>query len=156
MFCPADFSPYPWLEYAFAEYGVRETAGAGTTANIARYLATVGLAGHSDETAWCSAFVNWCMEQAGIRGTGRANARSWLDWGGICLGFPTYGCVTVLWRESPTSWKGHVGFYMGREGSQVVLLGGNQGNAVSIRNYPESRVLGYRWPISAMPLPSRD
>ncbi len=148
MYCPVSFGGYPWLEYAFREYGVRETRGRRTTPNIARYLASVGLSGYGDETAWCSAFVNWCMEQAGIQGTRRANARSWLNWGGLCLGVPVYGAITIFWRERRTSWKGHVGFYMGRNGNRIELLGGNQGNAVSIREYPASRLLGYRWPAS--------
>jgi hypothetical protein len=28
-----------------------------------------------------------------------------------------------------------------------MLLGGNQGDTVSLRRYPRSRVLDYRWPI---------
>lgn len=153
MFCPSDFTPYPWMEYAFQEYGVRETRGKGSTTNINAYLATCGL-GPSDETSWCSAFVNWCMEQAGIPGTGRGTARSWLTWteANQSLVSPVWGCVAVLWRESRSSWKGHVGFYQGREGDNLILLGGNQGDAVSIAAYPVDRLLGYRWP-SRVPLP---
>jgi hypothetical protein len=66
VYCPVSYAPFPWLEFAFREYGVRETRGRRTTPNIARYLASVGLSGYGDETAWCSAFVNWCMEQDGI------------------------------------------------------------------------------------------
>jgi uncharacterized protein (TIGR02594 family) len=147
MYYGIDFSPYPWMEYAFLEYGVRERAGRGNTnPNIAAYLASVGLSGYGDETPWCSAFVNWCMEQAGIRGTRRANARSWMTWDALPLGQPAFGCVTVFWRDSPRSWKGHVAFYAGSEGSSLLVLGGNQSNAVSIAPYPRRRVLGYRWP----------
>jgi uncharacterized protein (TIGR02594 family) len=144
MMTPQNFSPYPWMQYALQEYGVREVAGSGTNPRIAAYLAVVG-AGSSDETAWCSAFVNWCMQQAGILGTLKANARSWLKWGNACLAQPTYGAVTVLWRGNPNGWQGHVGFYAGSSGNHIVLLGGNQGNAVSLREYKKSRVLGYRW-----------
>lgn len=91
------------------------------------------------------------MEQARIRGTNRANARSWLNWGGMCLERPAYGAVTVLWRVRRRHWKGHVGFYVGQEGSNLLLLGGNQGNAVSIRSYPADRLLGYRWAIGYTP-----
>lgn len=147
MFCPADFSPYPWMEYALAAYGIREIPGQRSNPRIDQFLASVGM-GPGDETAWCSGFVNWCMEQAGITGTGRANARSWLTWtgGGMCLAKPTWGCVTVLWRESPTSWKGHVGFAVGKTPDKITLLGGNQGDAVSIQDYDLDRVLEYIWP----------
>lgn len=153
MFCPAGFSAYPWMEYAVGELGVRETAGKRTTSNIASYLATVGLSGAGDETPWCSAFANWCMIQAGIPGTGRGNARSWLDWGGLCLGAPVYGCVVILWRGSPSSWQGHVGFYTGGAGGSLTLLGGNQSDSVCYADFPRTRVLGYRWPAE-LPVPS--
>ena len=68
MYTPADFTPFPWMEYALQEYGTREIAGRRSNPRVEEYLRSVGNHG-SDETAWCSAFVNWCMEQAGIRGT---------------------------------------------------------------------------------------
>src|SRR2546428_8462821 len=128
MYCPSDFTPFPWMKYALQEYGVREVTGTGCNASIAAYFTTVGL-GPDDETSWCSAFANWCMKQAGIKGTGRATARSWLHWGNLSLGIPCYGAVTVLWRGKPNSWQGHVAFYVGTQGKKLLLLGGNQGNA---------------------------
>lgn len=153
MICPADLSPYPWIEYALQEYGTREVPGPGSNARIVEYLRVVGL-GPSDETPWCSAFANWCMTQAGISGTGSGLARSWLMWSQAnqCLAAPVWGCVTVLWREKRDGIKGHVGFYMGRRASKILLLGGNQGNRVCCSEYPVERVLGYRWPAS-LPLP---
>lgn len=146
MFCPNNFDAFPWMEYAYGEYGVREVRGNRDNARIVTYLASVGLSHHHDETAWCSAFVNWCVEQAGLTGTGRANARSWLNWGGFCLGFPHYGCITILWRVRRNGWQGHVGFYVGQIKDKIFLLGGNQGNSVSIKPYGIDRLLGYRWP----------
>lgn len=150
MYTPSDFSLFPWMQYVLEEYGQREVRGSGSNRRIDAYLRSVGVAA-GDETAWCSAFANWCMEQANIMGTGRANARSWLNWGDSCLARPTYGAVTVLWRGSRKGWQGHVAFYVGKEGSNLLLLGGNQGNAVSIRTYAASRLLGYRWPIGYTP-----
>ena len=74
----------PWLEIAEREQGVAEVPGAGDNPRVVDYLmsTTLGsLENQNDETPWCSAFVNWCMEQAGIKGTNSAWARSWLDWG---------------------------------------------------------------------------
>lgn len=150
MYTPSDFSPFPWMRYALEEYGQREVAGSGSNPRIDAYLRTVGISA-GDETAWCSAFANWCMQQAGIAGTRRANARSWTEWGNSCPAQPAYGAVTILTRGNSNGWQGHVGFYVGREGSNLLLLGGNQGNAVSIRPYAAGRLLGFRWPIGYVP-----
>ena len=136
-----------WLQIAQQEEsrGVHEVSGAQHNPRILEYHQTTSLGASTDETAWCSAFVNWCIRQAGVVGTNRANARSWLSWG-HALVTPRYGCVTVLWRGAPNGWQGHVGFYIRETGSHVYMLGGNQGNAVNVRPYPKRRLLGYRWP----------
>jgi uncharacterized protein (TIGR02594 family) len=116
------------------------------------YLKTTGQQTNADETSWCSAFVNWCMRQAGKPGTNNAAARSWLSYG-QALGNPRPGCIVVLWRESPSSWKGHVGFFDGWDvGNRIRLLAGNQGGGVDwdevcVTSFPQERVLGYRWPL---------
>lgn len=139
-----------WMQIARSQLGVREYSGSSNNPKIVEYhRTTIGRA--NDSVAWCSSFVNWVMKKAGHRGTNAANARSWLNWGRR-LSRPVPGCIVVFWRSSPRSWKGHVGFYVGTSGSNVKVLGGNQGNAVTISNYPKSRVLGYRWP-SNVPLP---
>jgi uncharacterized protein (TIGR02594 family) len=135
----------PWMRVAAGELGQRERAGARSNRRIARYLRGVGLPG-CDETPWCSAFANWCMVRAGIPGSGRPNARSWLGWGTpLPLTAPRFGCVTVLRRTSNPA-LGHVGFWVGSRAGQVLLLGGNQDDSVCVKSYPLSRVLGLRWP----------
>jgi uncharacterized protein (TIGR02594 family) len=101
--------------------------------------------GADDKTAWCSSFVDWTLRQAGIAGTGSAWARSWLEWGSQ-IEIPVYGCITILWRESPESWKGHVGFFVREEEDCIVLLSGNELDEVREYSYPRERLLGYRWP----------
>jgi hypothetical protein len=54
--------------------------------------------------------------------------------------------VTVLWRDDPKSGKGHVGFYVRREGQNVWLLSGNQMNQVCVSQYPVNRILDLRGP----------
>jgi uncharacterized protein (TIGR02594 family) len=152
LFLPTDFSPYPWMEFALREYGIRGISHRGRTVNVTAYLKATGVGRSNDETAWCSAFVNWCLLMASFPGTGKANARSWLDWGGVTLDFPVYGSVVVLWRGSRDGWLGHVGFFVGMQGDNLLLLGGNQGNAVSVRPYSKLRVLGMRW-IEGFPVP---
>jgi uncharacterized protein (TIGR02594 family) len=97
-------------------------------------------------TAWCAAFVNWCLIQAAAPHLGYATARSWLDFG-TPVAHPIYGCITVIKPSSSTgSTTGHVAFYVETRGNNVHLLGGNQGDAVSVSAFRESKVLGYRWP----------
>jgi uncharacterized protein (TIGR02594 family) len=152
---PGQFRFAPWLEWAFLALGEHRIPGAAHNPTVVDFLRVVGHGEAGDETSWCSAFANWCMLQAGIAGSGRANARSWLEWGNFSLSTPVVGCITVLWREQPNNWRGHVGFFVGETTSQLMILGGNQTNAsrVTISPYSKDRLLGYRWP-TGHPLPS--
>lgn len=132
---------------AFAELGQAEVPGAKAhNKRIQEYLAASGFKpGEPDETSWCAAFVNWSLEQAGIKGTGSGLARSFQKWGtAITNGSEQTGDIVVFWRESPKSWKGHVAFFVRRVGSHVEVLGGNQSNKVSLAKYPASQILSIR------------
>lgn len=98
-------------------------------------------------TAWCAAFVNAVLGASGSKGTGRLNARSFLDWG-TPVRNPTKGDVVILERGGADSWKGHVGFVVSVNKDTVTILGGNQGNSVSQKDFPKSKVLGYRRPVA--------
>ena len=132
---------------ALKEIGQKEIAGPKSNPRITEYHSATTLAAKSDEksdeVAWCSAFVNWCMKQNGIKGTAKANARSFMDWGKDTAS-PLPGDVVVFWRGSKTGWQGHVAFYVDQTATHVKVLGGNQGNQVSMANYPKSQLLGFR------------
>ncbi|HQW87532.1 MAG TPA: TIGR02594 family protein, partial [Flavobacteriales bacterium] len=131
-----------WLPIARAEVGVNELPGPEHNPRIIGYHATTTLRATTDETAWCSAFVNWCVTQAGHRGTNSAAARSWLTWG-RSLAEPAVGSIAVFRRGgSPTS--GHVAFFLERRGKGIMVLGGNQSNCVRVSSYPAQDLLGYR------------
>lgn len=140
-----------WFQIAQKEIGVHEYTD-GENPRILEYDDATSLHAKQDEVPWCSAFANWCMRQAGIKGTGLANARSWLDWGDK-LQEPVEGCVVVLRRGAPPS--GHVAFYAGSPTPGVIkLLGGNQGDQVKYSYFKTADVLGYRWPhAAAIPVP---
>lgn len=131
-------SPY---EIAKAEIGVKEVKG-GENPRILEYHDCTSLDACEDETPWCSAFVNWCCKQAGIEGTGLANARSWLKWGKP-LDKPVEGCI-VVFKRPPNPASGHVGFYVRELGNMVRVLGGNQGDQVKESWFHGCDVLGYR------------
>lgn len=136
-----------WLEVAEKEEGTHEIAGASHNRRIIEYHATTTLKATTDETPWCSAFVNWCMKQVAIDGTNSAAARSWLKWG-KALEEPEIGCIVVFKRGSNPQ-SGHVAFVVEDLGDKLRVLGGNQGDAVKLSVYPKYDVLGYRWPESA-------
>jgi len=139
------------MDIARAEIGVRDIPGPKYNPRVEEYLNSTGLDTNSDETSWCSAFVNWCVTKAGLAGTNNATARSWLKWGRPLVD-PVPGCVVVLWREHPDSWKGHVGFFDGMDHGRIRLLGGNQGGGVDwdevcFALFPADRLLAYRAPL---------
>ena len=133
----------PWLGVAFGELGTKEVRGAKHNPRVLEYLQSCELLSKSlqrkDETPWCAAFVNWCMEQAGLEGTNSAWARDWLHWGQE-RSEPSRGCVVVFSRGP----GGHVGFYLDENETHIQVLGGNQNNEVNILYYSKRRLLGYR------------
>lgn len=137
----------PWMRVALKELGIAELPGAQDNARIVQYhAATNGRGRFGDQTAWCSSFCNWVMAQAGVEGTRSKAARSWLKWGDE-LDEPQPGCVVVFWRVAKFSPFGHVALYVSEtEDGRLLVLGGNQGNKVSVAPYPANRVLSYRWP----------
>jgi hypothetical protein len=69
-----------------------------------------------------------------------------LSWG-VPLSQPKKGAVAVFWRgKSNDGVTGHVGFYLEDSGSTVKLLGGNQGDRVSIKDQTMKKFLGFRFP----------
>lgn len=135
---------FPWMPTALREIGVKEYAGAADNPRIVEYLSSTNLGPierSNDETFWCSAFVNWCVEKAGYEGTDSAWAKSWLTWGEN-LSKPRRGCIAVFTRDG----GGHVGFYISETSSAIEVLGGNQSDAVNISTYAASKLLGYRIP----------
>ncbi len=134
------------LQIALSQYGVQEIVGKEHNPIITNYAKEIG---HkwvvTDETAWCSIFINWCALKSGLERSGKLDARSWLGLGEI-INHPQPGDIVIFWRQSPTSWKGHVGIYIGHseDGQQIYCLGGNQSNKVCIQSYPANRLLGFR------------
>jgi uncharacterized protein (TIGR02594 family) len=147
-----------WLIHAWAELGQREIAGPKSNPRIDDFIRT---AGHpqvaNDATAWCAAFVGACLERAGIAGTRSLMARSYLGWG-QAITEPQPGDIAVLSRgANPT--LGHVGFLVGLTNESVILLGGNQSDAVTVEAFARNRLLGVRRPsnpanVSPRPLAS--
>jgi uncharacterized protein (TIGR02594 family) len=137
---------FSWFDIAKNELGICEKAGSDDSPRVVEYLRSTSLGAamaSNDETPWCSAFVNFCVEQAGFAGTDSAMARSWLKWGRK-TDKPVTGCIAVFARGNPPS--GHVAFYVSETNDEIKVLGGNQGNKVCYAHYPKNRLLEYRIP----------
>ena len=135
---------YPWIKSARAKIGLREIKGVKHEPLILRMWKLIKRGGiKTDEDAWCAALVGACFEEAGIVSSRFESAMSYLKWG-VWIDKPIYGCVVVFKRDG----GGHVGFVVGEDSAgHLMVLGGNQGDMVSIRAFDKSRVVGYRWPI---------
>lgn len=136
-----------WLQVASQELGISEIVGLDANKRILQYNSCTSLNAQSDEVPWCSSFVNWCVKQSMLKGTFSAAARSWLSWGYECE--PRYGCIVIL-RRGNSETQGHVGFLVDHDDLFVHLLGGNQGNKVSIQKFAKHEVIGYRWPFKVV------
>ena len=136
-----------WLALARKYVGVREIPGARHAKQILIWWLAVANWVRDDETPWCGAFVGGVLKEAGLKvQKGGASARKWMEFGKP-LDAPAVGCIVIFWRGKRLGWKGHVGFVVGQDQQgNLMVLGGNQNNQVSIRPFARNRVLGYRWP----------
>lgn len=139
---------YAWLIEGRQHIDLKEIPGAASNATITRWLITLSAWWRDDETPWCGAFVAHCIEQSGYAIPKYwMRAREWASWGRY-LDAPIVGCIVVFERKG----GGHVGFVVGQDDrGNLLVLGGNQGNAVSVAAFPRARAVAYRWP-AAVPL----
>lgn len=131
------------IEIALSQYGVKEIDGEAENKTIVDYSRESGFMWvSSEDTPWCSIFINWVALKAGYERTEAANARSWLKIGQE-IEKPRIGDV-VVFKRGNSSWQGHVGLFIREDGDKIYCLGGNQGNQVNIRPYSKKNLLGYR------------
>lgn len=134
-----------WLQAARLYIGQKEIPGIKHNHFILGWLELIKSKVRDDETAWCATYVGGVFESIEIPSTKSLAARSYLNWG-TKIDEPVVGCVVVLSRPG-SDWSGHVGFLVGvDELDRLLILGGNQGNEVSIAPFDRRRVLGYRMP----------
>lgn len=114
-----------------------------------------GLPGFRDDAAWCGAFRGLCGMLAGEKPVKLpARARSWLAWGvAVELEDAARGDTIILKRGAGSQpgpdvidAPGHVGWVSALLPArlEVEVLGGNQGDKVSVQRFPLSQVLGVR------------
>lgn len=138
-----------WFDVAQSLIGTREIVGPKHNPTIlvwAKKLGSkvLGINITDDEFAWCGLFVAHCIAEAGITPAPFAvRASSWETWGfNLRADRLAPGAVLVFKRPG----GGHVGFYVGEDKDCYHVLGGNQGNAVSITRIEKARCVARRWP----------
>ena len=133
----------PWLTEARKHIGLKEVPGAGNNPTIIGWLTRLKAWWKEDLTPWCGTFVAHCLFSAEIAPPKAwYRAKAYLEWG-IWIPAPIVGCVVVFDRKG----GGHVGFVVGKDSrGRLMVLGGNQSDAVSIAPFELGRVAGYRWP----------
>lgn len=138
-----------WLTLARQDIGIAEIAGPKSNPRImAYYKAANANWAKGDHVPWCGAAMAAWVSLAGYPVPAEAaRARAWLDWG-IPLEAPRVGAVTVLKRGDDEA-SAHVCQFLEDRGDRILVLGANQGDAVSITSFPKRDVLGYRWPPGA-------
>lgn len=127
--------------------GLKETVGPMHNPAVLRLFKLVGHGWvKDDETAWCAAFVGAVLKEVGEVGTGKINARSYLKWGyEVSPDKAHRGDIIVFWRGRPDTAQGHVAFFDRWDAiGNPIVLGGNQGNSVSLQSYPRRRMLSIR------------
>lgn len=133
----------PWLDVARAYEGTKEVKGSAHNPRIVNWLVKLGAWWTDDETPWCGVFAAAVFREVGIQPPQAwFRAKSWLTWG-AAISAPVLGCVVVFSRPGGY----HVGFVVGQDKlGNLMVLGGNQGDAVKVSAFRRSRVEGYRWP----------
>jgi uncharacterized protein (TIGR02594 family) len=90
----------------------------------------LGIVYNADSVPWCGLFVAACLAEDGIPAAPIAvRAKAWARWGAnLAAANLAPGGVLVFDRAG----GGHVGFYVGEDLTSYHVLGGNQGDRVSI------------------------
>lgn len=132
-----------WIDEAMKYVGLKEIPGKSHNPTIINWLVALGAWWKEDETPWCGTFVAHVLRQTGRHVPKHwYRAKAWLD-AGTSLNGPAYGCLAIFDRKG----GGHVGFVVGKDKmGNLMILGGNQNNEVSIRPFSQTRLVGYVWP----------
>jgi uncharacterized protein (TIGR02594 family) len=145
-----------WLEAGLGLVGTAEKAGAGNNADIMQWADQEGGAIDRTYTAdsipWCALFIGHILTLGGQKGTGSLWALDYADprkWSAVKLIGPAVGAIAPMVRAG----GGHVICVVGRDQhGNIMGLGGNQSDKVSIIPFPPSRLnRGFWWPGGASP-----
>jgi uncharacterized protein (TIGR02594 family) len=143
-----------WLLEGLKWMNTREAAGAADNPDILEWARVEGGAiaksYHSDSIPWCALYANMVLTKVGLQGTETLWALDWSNWGTRLAG-PVVGAFAPMKRDG----GGHIAIVVGRDQhGNLMCLGGNQSDAVSIKPFPAKRPVSFRWP-KEVPPPAR-
>lgn len=134
------------LVEALKLYGTLEKPGDSDNPVILDWAKETGQATYkADATPWCGLFMAVVAKRAG-KPPCPLNplwALNWALWG-VAADKPMLGDVLSFTRKTATGIAGHVGLYVGEDATAFHVLGGNQGDAVSITRVLKSRLKAAR------------
>lgn len=126
------------LVEAVKHIGVKEIVGSKHNQVILDWAKELGLERTytNDEIPWCGLFIAYCAKSAGVEVVKKPLwALSWSNYG-TKVEEPMLGDILTFKRDG----GGHVGIYVGEDKDCYHVLGGNQGNAVSVTRIVKSRL----------------
>lgn len=143
---PGDGAQTPWMATAKEELAKNISE---PSQEINKYFTETGLGqGHGGETAWCAAFVSYCIKKSTNKPLHySARASDWLNIGDASQA--AYGAIGVTFPMVSGS-SGHVGFVVQFDDKRVMLLAGNQKpagggrDAVCVREFAIGKMRGFR------------
>ncbi len=138
-------SPIPWVREFAPVFGLHEIRD---NARLSKWLRSDGKTlGDPSHLPWCGDAVDTALALAlpkeprpGDLGKNPYWALNWLWLGKECG--PCYGAFAAFKRPS----GGHVGVLIGQTGTNYQVLGGNQGDTISLVLIDKGRCRGIRWP----------
>lgn len=143
---------YQWLQRekspihllkAVELYGTTEVVGPQNNPVIMGWASELGMKNYTnDDTPWCGLYIAIVMKR-GNREVVKDPlwARNWAKFG-VKVDSPMLGDLLVFSRGS----GGHVGLYIFENSTHYAVLGGNQGNSVSIVMIAKNRLIASRRP----------
>lgn len=135
------------IQEALALHGTLEAPGVADNPVIVGWAAEVGkdvaAAYGADSIPWCGLFAAVVVKRAGKAViAGPLWAKNWAKFGSKA-DKASLGDVLVFERPGG---GGHVGFYVAEDASAYHVLGGNQGDAVTVARLAKSRCIAVRRP----------
>ena len=149
-FLASEPGPKMLLE-ALKLYGIKETQGPGNTPAIMQWADEIGgnvrKVYNADAVPWCGLFLAIIAKRSGKPlPESPLWARAWASWGDPAKQ-AMLGDVLVFVRNG----GGHVGLYVAEDATAYHVLGGNQGDAVSIARIAKARAIAKRRSYNVMP-----
>lgn len=146
-----------WLEAGLKLLGIKEAPGTKNNPVIIDWAkdegGAVAKSYTQDSIPWCALFANHCLTKAGLKGTETLWALDFAGkWPAVKLAGPAVGAFAPMLRNG----GGHIMIVVGRDQhGNIMGLGGNQSDAVTIAPFAMSRLnKGFWWP-AGVPLPRR-